>query len=96
MTSGCVKTCFICEQDKVERRVEARLLKPLLILEKPWVSVSMDFVSGFPKVNNLSLMMVVMGRFSKCAIFMAMSESCTADVVVNLFHRNVVKHFSCT
>lgn len=37
-----VKTCLVCQQDKVERQKTAGLLEPLPIPEKPWVSLSMD------------------------------------------------------
>lgn len=57
------------------------------------MSVSMNFISGFPKVNNLSSVMVVADKFSKFAIFMASPDSCTTEIVVDLFHKNVVRHF---
>ncbi|KAG6528577.1 hypothetical protein ZIOFF_010756 [Zingiber officinale] len=41
-----VKTCLVWQQDKTERKKEAGLLQPLPISEIPWVSVSMDFISG--------------------------------------------------
>ena len=36
---------------------------------------------------------VVVDRFSKYAMFMAAPSTCTAEVVVGLFYRNVVKYF---
>ncbi|KAL0336611.1 UNVERIFIED_CONTAM: hypothetical protein Sradi_4873000 [Sesamum radiatum] len=47
-----VRTCLVCQLDKVERKKEAGLLQPLPIPEVPWQSISMDFISGFPKVNG--------------------------------------------
>ncbi|RVW98465.1 Transposon Tf2-8 polyprotein [Vitis vinifera] len=44
-----VKTCLVCQMDKTERKKAAGLLQPLPIPEKPWESISMDFISGFPK-----------------------------------------------
>ncbi|KAL0388133.1 UNVERIFIED_CONTAM: Transposon Ty3-G Gag-Pol polyprotein [Sesamum radiatum] len=44
-----VRTCLVCQLDKVERKKEAGLLQPLPIPEVPWQSVSMDFITGFPK-----------------------------------------------
>lgn len=41
-----VKTCLVCQQDKVDRQREAGLLQPLPIPARPWTSVSMDFVMG--------------------------------------------------
>jgi hypothetical protein len=48
-----VNTCLVCRQDKVEQRREAGLLQPLLVPDKPWASVSMDFLGGFPKVEGM-------------------------------------------
>lgn len=44
-----MKSYFMCHQEKVERRLEAGLLQPLLIPERPGSSISMDFVSDFPR-----------------------------------------------
>ncbi|KAG6517981.1 hypothetical protein ZIOFF_021381 [Zingiber officinale] len=88
-----VKTCLVCQQDKTERKKEAGLLQPLPIPEKPWVYVSMDFISGFPKVDDMSSIMVVVDRFSKYAIFIAAPSACPSDVAAELFYRHVVKFF---
>ncbi|KAI4325929.1 hypothetical protein MLD38_031290 [Melastoma candidum] len=53
----------------------------------------MDFISGFPKVNELSSIMVVVDRFSKYDIFVAAPHTCMAEVAAELFHKNVVKNF---
>jgi len=39
-----VRTCLIHQQDKVDQHCPAGLLEPLPIPERPWESVSMDFV----------------------------------------------------
>ena len=69
------------------------MLQPLPIPERPWVSVSMDFIIGFPKVDGMNTIMVVVDRFTKYAVFVAAPTMCTAEVVVELFYRNVVKYF---
>ena len=88
-----VKTCLVCQQDKVLRQKEAGLLQPLPILERPWISVSMDFVVGFPKVDGMDAVMVIVDRFSKYAVFMATPSVCTAEVAAGLFYKYVVKYF---
>ncbi|KAL0337438.1 UNVERIFIED_CONTAM: hypothetical protein Scaly_2018900 [Sesamum calycinum] len=45
-----VRICLVCQLDKVERKKEAGLLQPLPIPEVSWQSISMDFISGFPKI----------------------------------------------
>ena len=88
-----VKSYLVCQLDKTERRREAGLLQPLPVPEKPWISVSMDFISGFPKVDGKSSIMVVVDRFSKYAVFMAAPNACPADVATELFYKYVVKYF---
>lgn len=74
-------------------RVEAGLLRPLPLLERPWLSISLDFVTSFPKVKGMASVLVVIDKFSKYAIFIAAPHACPADVTTNLFYRNVAKHF---
>ncbi len=67
------------------------LLKPLPIPEKPWVSLSMDFITGLPKVKDLWSIMVVVDRFSKYASFSLAPHA--AEVAADLFFKNVVKYW---
>ena len=50
--------------DKTERKKEAGLLQPLPVPERSWRSVSMDFISGYPKVDGKASIMVVVDKFS--------------------------------
>lgn len=40
-----VYKCIICQQDKSDTQRQGGLLQPLLIPERPWMSVSMDFIT---------------------------------------------------
>ena len=88
-----VRTCLVCQQDKTLRQREACLLQPLPIPKRPWVSVSMDFIVGFLKVDGMNTIMVVVDRFTKYAMFVAAPTVCTAEVAAELFYRNMVKYF---
>jgi len=57
-------------------------LQPLPIPERPWISVSMDFIVGFPKVDGMDTVMVIVDKFSKYAVFMATPSVCTTEVAV--------------
>lgn len=89
-----VRTCLVCQVDKLERKKEAGLLQPLPIPDRPFQSVSMDFISGFPKVDGLASIFVVVDRFSKYAVFIACPKACPAEVAAELFLKHVVKYFS--
>ena len=66
-----VKTCHVCLVDKFERKNEEGLLQPLPVPERPWLSLTMDFISGFPKVDGKASIMVLVDRFSKYSVFIA-------------------------
>ena len=88
-----MKFCLVCQLDKTEKKKMEGLLQPLPIPENPWQSVSMDFISGFPKARDCKSIFVVVDRFSKYSVFMAAPEACLAEEAANLFFSHVVKHF---
>ncbi|KAE8668323.1 cytochrome P450 78A7-like [Hibiscus syriacus] len=88
-----VKTCLVCQQDKIEAKKPAGLLQPLPIPERPWESISMDFIIGLPKTDGLSSIMVVVDRFSKYATFIPASKVCPAVEAARLFLKHVVKYW---
>ena len=54
-----VKTCLVCQQDKGLTQKEVVLLQPLSIAESPWISVSMNFITGMLKVKGMGSIFVV-------------------------------------
>ncbi|KAG9453755.1 hypothetical protein H6P81_006659 [Aristolochia fimbriata] len=84
-----VRTCLVCQQDKAERRRPGGLLQPLPIAERPWDSVSMDFILGIKESGGLSAIYVVVDRFSKYATFVALSKRCTASEVAKVFFQTL-------
>ncbi|KAL2240912.1 UNVERIFIED_CONTAM: Transposon Tf2-11 polyprotein [Sesamum indicum] len=88
-----VRTCLICQQDKADHQKKAGLLQPLPIPKRPWESVSMDYISGLPKVENLGSIIVVVDRLSKYATFIAAPKHVTAEGTAHLFYKHIVKHW---
>ncbi|KAL0313604.1 UNVERIFIED_CONTAM: Transposon Ty3-G Gag-Pol polyprotein [Sesamum radiatum] len=88
-----VRTCLVCQLNKVERKKEVRLLQPLPIPEGPWQSVSMDFITGVPKVKGMASILVVVDRFSKYGISIAPPNACPAETAAELFFKHVTKYF---
>ena len=85
-----VRSCLVCQLDKTKRNKTTRLLQPLPIPEKPWESISMDFISGFPKVSDCKSIFVVVNRFSKYVVFILALEACPTEEASRLFFNNVV------
>lgn len=86
-----VKTCLICQQDKSENKQSAGLLQPLPIPERPWDSVSLDFISALPKSEGFGSILVIVDRFSKYGTFVACDRDCNAEEAARAFFKNVVK-----
>jgi hypothetical protein len=57
--------CVTCQQNKSEHTLPTRLLQPLLILEKKWESISMDFITCLSKVQGKDCIYVVINRLTK-------------------------------
>ena len=87
-----VNTCLVCQQDKLEQKSPVGLLEPLPIPDRPWESVSMDFILGLPKAEGYGSIMVVIDRFSKYGTFILAPKHCPADEAARLFLKNVVKY----
>ena len=85
-----VKTCLVCQQDKIEQMVPAGLLELLPVPERPWESISMDFIMGLPKSEGCDIIMVVVNRFSKYGIFIPAPVKCPAEIAAPLFLKHVV------
>lgn len=86
-----INTCLIYQQDKVEREKPIGLLEPLPVPQRPWESVSMDFISGLPKVGEYGSILVVVDWFSKYATFIPAPTYCTTEETAYLFLKHIVK-----
>ncbi|XP_031502618.1 uncharacterized protein LOC116265814 [Nymphaea colorata] len=87
-----VKMCLIYQHDKKTNQKPTSLLEPLPIPERPWESLSIDFIVSLPKVDGRSSIIVVVDRFSKYATFIPTSKECLAERTVEFIMRNIVKH----
>ena len=63
------------------------------ILERPWESVSMDFIVGLPKVDGFGSIMVVVDRFFKYRTFIPATKECPTEEAARLFLKNVVQYW---
>ncbi|KAE8701616.1 Detected protein of unknown function [Hibiscus syriacus] len=91
-----VKTCLVHQQDKVENRQPVGLLEPLPVPQRPWDSITLDFISALPKSEGYGWIMVVVDRFSKYGTFIPFPKDCTAEEAAREFFKNVMKHWGLT
>jgi hypothetical protein len=82
-----IRECTTCQQNKSEQTHPTGLLQPLPIPEQKWESISMDFITGLPRVQGRDCIFVVVDRLTKFAHFFAIPMDYKAIQVAELFFR---------
>ena len=77
----------------MKNRIEevAGKLKLGEVLEKPWMHISVDFITKLLIVAGKNTILVVYDRLSKMTHFIATMENTTAEGLVRLFKNNIWK-----
>jgi hypothetical protein len=86
-----VSECVTCQQNKSEHALLVGLLQPLPIPEQKWESISMDFITGLPKVQGKDCIYVVVDILTKFAHFYTIPTEYSAVQVAELFFMEVFK-----
>ncbi|KAK1912648.1 hypothetical protein P3342_004584 [Pyrenophora teres f. teres] len=77
--------CLACHQNKPKRHKPYGLLQPLTPPQRPWISVTMDFIVKLPKslepgsARLCDTILVIVDRLTKAAKFIPTEESITAE-----------------
>jgi hypothetical protein len=80
-----VRSCDVCQRDKVGRHRRYGLLQPLEIPYRPWTSISMDFITTLPESDGYTQIWVIVDRLTKMAHFIPLKtkeESPVRDLAV--------------
>jgi hypothetical protein len=86
-----ISECVTCQQNKSEHTLPVGLLQPLPIPEHKWESISMDFITGLPKIQGKDCIYVVVDRLTKFAHFYAIPIEYNVVPVAGLFFREVFR-----
>src|SRR4029077_11909890 len=80
-----VSSCTSCARAKIPRHKPYGLLKQLPIPERPWNSISMDFIEQLPPSSGFTSILVVVDRLSKQCVFVPTHDTITSPELAKLF-----------
>ncbi|MBW0477941.1 hypothetical protein O181_017656 [Austropuccinia psidii MF-1] len=81
-----------CQQGSRNKNIHHKkfgLLKPLPIPNCPWICLAMDFITQFPLSNSFDSVLVIVDRFLKMAVFIAIMFPITSQALAHLFINNI-------
>jgi hypothetical protein len=81
--------CLIFQQNKGETIKMIGLLQPLALPSQRWEEASMDFITGLPKFEGNTVIMVVVDRLEKYAHFFSLSHPFKASTIAATFMEKV-------
>lgn len=84
-----VKSCPQCRRAKAIRHKPFGPLRFLPIPDRPWSSLSMDFIEGLPPSATYDSILVVVDRLTKMALFIPTHKTLTSPQLARLFIQHV-------
>ena len=84
-----VSTCIKCARNKPLRQKPRGLLQPLPIPDRPWSSLSMDFIEQLPNAGGYDSILVVVCRFTKMAAFIPTVVTATSRDLADAFVQHI-------
>ncbi|CAG8629831.1 4306_t:CDS:2, partial [Acaulospora colombiana] len=88
-TNSYIRSCVSCKRNKPQRHKPYGLLRPLPVLERPWHSISMDFIEELPASGEFNSILVVVDRLSKQSIFIPTTTRADSQELARLFVKHV-------
>jgi transposase InsO family protein len=87
-----IHTCESCQRNKPSNQLPAGLLQPLPIPDRPWQTVTMDFIGPLPTTpRGFDSVTVFVDKLSKQVHFVASHTSDTASQVARIFFDNIFR-----
>jgi hypothetical protein len=87
-----VRMCVKCQSTKLVHKKKFGLYRPLLIPLGPFESISMDFMTCFPKWEGMNAIFVVVDMFLKLVKFASTQTNATTTGTTKLFFDMWVRH----
>ena len=91
-----VAECITCQQAKPGKTVRQGLLKPLNIPDRPWWSVSVDFITGLPVCKDGSdAILTIVDRLTRMVHLVPTTTTCDASEFAQYMKQHVIAKHGC-
>jgi hypothetical protein len=77
---------------KMPRHQPYGLLRPLPIPNRPWQSISLDFITDLPVSNSFETILIVVDHFTKMTHFLLCTKDISSEGIADLLLREVFRH----
>jgi hypothetical protein len=81
--------CLVFQQKKGDKIKTPSLLQPLAIPIQNWEEVSMDFITGLPKYEGNTIIMVVVDRLTKYVHFFSLYHPFKESIIATKFMETI-------
>jgi hypothetical protein len=94
-TEAVLAECDLCRRSKPGRHKPYGLLQPLPVAERPWSSVTMDFITKLPASKDsvtgvkYDSILTMVDRLTKWSYFLPYNETWTAEQLADVIYRNI-------
>ncbi|TVY75035.1 Transposon Tf2-9 polyprotein [Fusarium oxysporum f. sp. cubense] len=91
-----IKQCDLCLRTKAQRHKPYGQLQPLPVAQRPWDSITMDFITKLPLSEEPSTgifydsIMVIVDRLTKFSYYLPYREATDAEELSYVFYRHIV------
>jgi hypothetical protein len=82
-----IRVCPVCQRNKTEQLHPAGMFP-----SRVWEDIFMDFIEALPKVGGKSVILTVVDRLSKYALFIPLAHPYTAESIAKAFSNIVRLH----
>ncbi|KAL1022407.1 hypothetical protein UPYG_G00026550, partial [Umbra pygmaea] len=88
-----VSACPTCALNKGSTQPSSGLLHPLSIPRCPWSHVCLDFVTGLPPSDGNTVILTVVDRFTKFALYLSLTKLPTAKEMADILVKEVFHQY---
>nr|GEX61992.1 hypothetical protein [Tanacetum cinerariifolium] len=85
MVKQMIRDCDVCQRHKPDLSAYPGLIQPILIPERIWKEIFMDYIEKLPTSYEKSVILTVVDRLSKYAHFIPLTQPFTTSQVAQVF-----------